>query len=276
MALDTTPIVPVNDPNCLDAAHADSKVYPPLATTTTLANDVGAGEQLLRNQTHTLNEVKVDIAGDTMTGRLIVGTSTAGQNAIEATGNTSGAGVRGTGGASDGIGGVFLGGATNGNALTATGSGTGFAAIFGGTAATATAPTRTVQVQSGGIQMTATSPNANIDPGADNTVWPQSINSSSCTITTDGAGNAAIQTAGFNVDTVSIFGTDQLVVAFKRTLPGSAYRVALGEYGPYKTELVNGTRANTGYTLKVWSIAGAAYVDLTNTAVTVFVTTTGF
>ncbi len=229
----------------------------------------------IRTGTGGLNKMVLK-AGDTMTGRLIVGTSTAGQNAIEATGNTSGAGVRGTGGASDGIGGVFLGGGTNGNALTATGAGTGFAAIFGGTAATATVPTRMVQVQSGGIQMTATSPNANIDPGADSTIWPQSINSSSCTITTDGAGNAAVQTAGFNVDTVTIFGTNQLVVAFKRTLPGSAYRVALGEYGPYKTELVNGSRANTGYTLKVWDIVGAAYVNLTTTAVTVFVTTTGF
>lgn len=72
MALDTTPIVPVNDPNCLNVANAASKVYPPLATTTTLANDVGSGEQILRNQTHTLSERKVERAGDTMTGALTI------------------------------------------------------------------------------------------------------------------------------------------------------------------------------------------------------------
>ena len=71
MALSPTKITPVNDPNCLNAANAASEVYPPLAGTTTTANDVGAAEQILRNQTHTLNEVKVAKAGDTMTGLLI-------------------------------------------------------------------------------------------------------------------------------------------------------------------------------------------------------------
>ena len=70
MALSATPIIPVLSANSLDSAHADSKVYPPQSGTTTTSNDVGAGEQILRNQTHTLNEIKVDIAGDTMTGLL--------------------------------------------------------------------------------------------------------------------------------------------------------------------------------------------------------------
>jgi hypothetical protein len=71
MALSPTVITPVLDPNCLDSSNAASEVYPPLAGTTTTANDVGAGEQILRNQTHTLNEVKADLAGDTFTGLVV-------------------------------------------------------------------------------------------------------------------------------------------------------------------------------------------------------------
>ena len=185
-----------------------------------------ANDQLQSGDIVDLQNEKVDRAGDTMTDTLIVNVSTANEYAVRATGNGSGGGIRAVGGSSTGPGGVFLGGATNGNAIEATGTGTGFAAVLGGTASTTTAPTRTLQVQSGGIQLTATSPNSNVDPGADTTIWPQNTNSSSCTIGTDGAGNATVQTAGFNVDTVSIFGINQLVVTFKRTLPGAAYRVS--------------------------------------------------
>jgi hypothetical protein len=125
MALSPTKITPVLDPNCLDSSNAASEVFPPLAGTTTTANDVGAGEQILRNQTHTLNEVKVDIVGDTMTGRLIVGAAAAtNHNAIQATGNGSGAGITATGGAT-GNGAVIAAGGGNNNGTTSTGSGTG-------------------------------------------------------------------------------------------------------------------------------------------------------
>lgn len=230
----------------------------------------------IRNNATTGLANKVDRTGDTMTDTLTITTSTANEYALRATGNGSGGGIRAVGGSSTGPGGVFIGGEPNGNAIEATGTGTGFAAVLGGTASTATVPTRTLQVQSGAIQLTATSPNANVDPGANHTIWPQTITTSSCTIDTDGAGNATVQTSGFNVNTASIFGTNQLVVTFKRTLPGAAYRVALGEYGPYKVELVNGSRTTTGYILKVRDLATNLYVNLTTTSVTVFVTTTGF
>ena len=264
-------LLPVPNIMCPDAGEKvkAEDIRQPVAALLAECNDI-------RNNAVTGLANKVDRTGDTMTDTLTITTSTANEYALRATGNGSGGGIRAVGGSSTGPGGVFIGGASNGNAIEATGIGTGFAAVLGGAASTATAPTRTLQIQSGGIQLTATSPNANIDPGANNTVWPQSISSSSCTITTDGAGNAAVQTDGFNVNTVSIFGIDQLVVTFARALPGSAYRVALGEYGPYKVELVNGSRATTGYTLKVRDLATKLYVNLTTTAVTVFVTTTGF
>lgn len=68
MGLSSTKITPVLDANCLNAANAASEVYPPLDTTTVNANDVGAGEQILRNQTHTLNELKANLSGATFTG----------------------------------------------------------------------------------------------------------------------------------------------------------------------------------------------------------------
>lgn len=125
MALSATPITPVNDPNSLDSSNAASKVYPPQPGTTTTANDVGAAEQILRNQTHTLNEVKVDRAGDTMTGRLIVGAAAAtNNNAIQATGDGTGAGITATGGSS-GNGAIIAAGGGNNNGTTSTGAGTG-------------------------------------------------------------------------------------------------------------------------------------------------------
>jgi hypothetical protein len=222
-----------------------------------------------------LQNDKVDRAGDTMTDLLTVNASTTNEYAVRANGNGNGGGIRARGGVT-GPGGVFLGGVSGGNAIEATGTGSGYAAILGGPASSPTSPKLTVQIQSGGLELVGTSPNANVDPGADGTVWPQSINSSSCTIDTDGAGNATVSANGFNVNTVSIFGLNTLVVAFKRALPGAAYRVALGEYGPYKVELINGSRTTAGYQLKVRDLATNLYVNLTTTPVTVFVTTTGF
>jgi hypothetical protein len=261
------PLASIQCPNDGDnAVGADIRV--PVAALLAEVDDI-------RNNAVTGLANKVDRTGDTMTDTLTVNASGSNAYAVRANGTGSGGGVRGVGGNSSGPGGVFLGG-TNGNAIEATGDGIGFAAVLGGTASTATAPTRTLQVQSGGIQLTATSPNANVDPGANHTIWPQSITSSSCTIDTDGAGGVTVQTAGFNINTATIFGLNTLVVTFKRTLPGTTYRVALGEYGPYKAELVNGSRTATGYELKVRDLATNTYVNLTTTSVTVFVTTTGF
>lgn len=124
MALSAVAITPVNDPNSLDDSNAASKVYPPQPGTTTTANDVGSAEQVLRNQTHTLNEVKVNRAGDTMTDTLVITTSTANQPALNATGNGTGSGVDAIGGAT-GRGGTFQAGGGNAIGVYSTGSGTG-------------------------------------------------------------------------------------------------------------------------------------------------------
>jgi hypothetical protein len=112
MALSATPIIPVLDPNSLDSAHADSKVYPPQSGTTTTSNDVGAGEQILRNQTHTLNELKANLSGATFTGLVTVTQGTANTSAIVTTANGTGYGINATGGATGG-GALFTAGGGN-------------------------------------------------------------------------------------------------------------------------------------------------------------------
>ena len=113
MALSPTKITPVLDANCLNSANAASEVFPPLATTTTLANDVGAGEQILRNQTHTLNELKANLSGATFTGLVTVTQGTANTSAIVTTANGTGYGINATGGATGGGALLTAGGGNN-------------------------------------------------------------------------------------------------------------------------------------------------------------------
>lgn len=61
MPLSAVAIIPILDPDSLDTTNNASKVYPPQPGTNTNANDVGAGEQVLRNQTHTLHRRKARV-----------------------------------------------------------------------------------------------------------------------------------------------------------------------------------------------------------------------
>lgn len=221
-----------------------------------------------------LQNDKVDRAGDTMTDTLTVNASTTNEYGVRANGTGSGGGVRGVGGSSSGPGGVFLGG-TNGNAIEATGNGTGFAAVLGGTASTATVPTLMLQVQSGGIQMTATSPNANVDPGANHTIWPQTMVSSSITFETDGAGNVMVSSNGFNVGSVTIFADNKtLIISFARNLLSTGYRPHFGEFGPYKAVITS--RSTNQYTIEVLDLATSTYLNVSTNSVVIAATTIGF
>jgi hypothetical protein len=177
--------------------------------------------------------------------------------------------------------------APNNNAITGTGQGVGAGLVgIGGatgpglTAGSITLPTTTAAsigvVCSGLLQMQGDAPNANVDPGEDNTISPQSINSSSISFATDGAGNVTVSNAnGFNVNAVTIFGDNvTLIVAFKRNLPSAGYRPYFGEFGPYKA-VITGRAANQ-YTFKVWDLATAGYLNVSTNAVTIAATTVGF
>lgn len=81
----------------------------------------------LTNETLTWNVLQTFAAG------ISVSQSSANVDGVSSTGNGSGVGVRGIGGGLNGTGGLFFGGATDGTAVSGTGSGMGFGgAFFGG------------------------------------------------------------------------------------------------------------------------------------------------
>jgi hypothetical protein len=134
MALSATAITPVNDPNSLDSSNAASKVYPPQSGTSTTSNDIGANLQILRNQTHTLNEVKYAKAGGIITGLVDINQATVNGNALEATGNGTGEGAVITGGATGRGASIQAGGGNNiGAYCVGAGTGPGVSALGGAT-----------------------------------------------------------------------------------------------------------------------------------------------
>jgi hypothetical protein len=190
---------------------------------------------------------KVAKAGDTMTGRLIVGTSGTNQNGIESTGNGTGAGISTVGGAT-GNGGRFEGGGGNANGAFCVGKGTGAgvsatggatgpgvsatggAAGVGLTAAngvsqTATAPTCAIQ-SAGYLQMTGASPNPNVDPGANNALHGSNIPKAWCTIDT-----SYTVLDGHNIASVTNVAGSIYKVTFARPMANANYGVSIQQHG---------------------------------------------
>jgi hypothetical protein len=177
--------------------------------------------------------------------------------------------------------------APNNNAITGIGQGVGAGLVgIGGatgpglTAGSITLPSTSAASIgawiSGSIRMMGDSPDADVDPGEDNTIVPQSINSSSITFETDGAGGVTVSNSnGFNVDAVTIFGDNQtLIISFTRNLPSSGYRPHFGEFGTYKAVITG--RATNQYTIKVWDLVAAAYINVSTTSVVISATTVGY
>lgn len=296
MALSPTKITPVLDPNCLDAANAASEVFPPLATTTTLANDVGAGEQKLRNQTHTLNEVKVNRSGDTMTGRLTITPAAAtnglvvsagpgsNQNAIQATGDGIGPAIIGTGGV-NAVGATFAAGGGNNFGVRGTGAGTEPGGEFiggttgagmkarAGTASTAVAPTYAMLAVDGGFHMSGVvSPDATVNPGIDFAQFPQSIVTSSALVTSN---VFTVNASGFNVATFAGTAGGIATITFVRPLPGNNYRIHVFAQDGYDARW-NGVQNVGNFQFIVRDQATNAVVNLTTTTIVFYVTTVGF
>jgi hypothetical protein len=168
--------------------------------------------------------------------------STVNGNALTATGNGTGAGVRGTGGASSGAGLVGIGGATNGPGVTGEGTGTGRGGSFLGGAtgpgllgvggggnspgvqgqAAGTGPA--FEALTGGFKYSGTQPAVTADPGT-NTTHATGACKAWALITTDGAGNVSA-VDGLNIASVAI-SSATLTVALVNGFAGTAYAVFL-------------------------------------------------
>lgn len=303
MSLTSTALTPVNDPNCLDTANNASKVFEVQSGTPTNKNDADFNNQRLRNQTHTLNEIKVNRAGDTITGTLTISPSGAvqglvvsagpasGQTAVQGTGNGIGQGAVFSGGTNGAGGTAQAGGGNNfgwrgigggnevGGEFTGGTTGSGIRARAG-TASTDTAPTLAALVVDGGMTMTGVvSPKSDVDPGADFCQFPQSMNTASAILESDGAGNFTVRTVGgkkigFNVASWTGNASGVATVTFTRALPGNNYRMHVDVADPYFGRW-NGVQNVGNFQFVVKDGAGAT-VNLTTTAITVSVTTVGF
>jgi len=241
---------------------------------------------LLGNDAH-YESLKVNRAGDTMTGKLIVAPSGTG-GAIEA-----------TGGSSDGLAIKATGGATNGDAINAfgTGSGYGIKATGGASAPAVLAQGGTNQpgiVATGdgtaedirctgnkGIKFTGTEP-ATGDTPTQNAVYALSGAKVIATITTDGAGNATVSSGGLNVASASAAST-VLTITPARSFASSAYTVEVSDATTptSATARVFGWNKSTsnGGSIKLFGreiTAGAvANIDFATQAVVVCVTAFG-
>lgn len=243
---------------------------------------------------------KVAKAGDTMTGKLTISPSTAvqglqvtagtgsGQNAIQATGDGIGPAIIGTGG-TNGAGASFAAGGGNNFGLRGIGAGNETGGEFTGgttgtgirakpgTDATTTAPTYALDALSGGIRMTTVAaPNANVNPGADATMFPQDMVSSTCIFESDGAGNYAVRNnKGKNVASVAGTTLGVVTVTFVRNLLGNDYRMHLDAEDGYDARW-NGVQNVGNFQFVVRDMTTNAVVNLATTAVTISVTTIGF
>lgn len=280
MALDyTNPIVPVVDPNSLVPADPAATIYEVLSGTSTNKLDRDGAFQIVENQIFTLNARKVSRFGaDAMEGPLDIFPIGTDETPI----NTEGTG--------NGLGGTFRGGPTgrgarseagggNNNGHEGLGAGTG-AGLYGiggatgpglkaiGNAGDNTAIAALIQ---GGIRIDDTSPAPTADPGADNTQWAQSINSSRGLVST----NPDTVIGGFNIASFSGNASGVATVTFARVLPGANYTIHVFPPDGYLVGW-NGVQNVGNYQFIVRNATTNATVDLTTTALTFSVSTIGF
>lgn len=234
----------------------------------------------IRNNAVTGLANKVDRTGDTMTGSLTIAPSapTIGLNVSAGAGSNLRAALFQGDGTSEGV--RLEGGANGPGATAAAGGGNnfGFRGIGTGTEpgliAIGDSDAIVQTLVNGGIRIADTPPAATADPGADNTAWSQSLNSSSALVTSDGAGNFAVNANGFNVATFAGTAGGVGTVTFARALPGNNYRIMVFATDPY-TARWNNVQNVGNYQFIVKDAAGNP-VDLTTVATTFFVTTVGY
>lgn len=243
---------------------------------------------------------KVAKAGDTMTGRLTIAPSTAvqglqvtagtgsNQNAIQAVGEGIGPAIIAVGGV-NGVGGTFQAGGGNNFGVSGSGAGTEPGGEFTGgtngpgmkatpgTATSATAPTYAYVAVTGGLHMDGVvSPNANADPGVDFAQFPQSMVTSSAIVESAGGSVFTVRgNKGFNVQTFAGTSLGVATVTFKRTLPGSDYRMQVYAPDGYLVGW-NGVQNVNNFQFTVRNATTNAVVDLTATVLTFSVSTIGF
>ncbi len=300
MSLSTTALTPVIDANSLVVGNAAAKVFEMESGTITNKNDIDYNNQRIENQVFTLNDVKYAKTGGVITGTvtitpsgavagLIVSAGAASdQTAVQGTGNGIGqgavfaGGINGAGGTAQAGGGnnfgwrAFGAGTEAGGEFTGGPTGTGVKATAG-TAATTTAPTIASDLVSGGMRMTTVAaPNADVNPGADATIWPQNIISSTGIFESDGAGGYVIRNnKGLNIASVSGDAAGVATITFVRNLLGNDYRMHLDAEDGYDARW-NGEQNVSGFQFVVRNATTNVVVDLTTTAVTVSVSTVGF
>lgn len=239
-----------------------------------------AAAGLRNDELHNLDiNTRVLRDGDTMTDALAVNASTTNATALTGTGDGNGLGVVGIGGAT-GRGGRFEAGGGNNNGAEGLGAGTG--AGIRGTGGT-TGPggsfignagdnTTIALLAQGGMRLDDVPPAATADPGADKTIWAQSIVTSSALVTSNAF---TVHGNGFNV---ASFGGDAVGVAtitFARTLPGNRYRISVFCQDGYDARW-NGVQNVGNFQFVVRDMTTNATVDLTSTTITFFVTTVGY
>lgn len=130
--------------------------------------------------------------------------STSNGNAGTFTGNGSGSGVNATGGSSNGAGITATGGATNGSGGVFAGTGTGNA----------------VQAGAGHLKLTGSNPTSTT--AFSNTVTPMNIPKAWGSVSSDGGGNASVNT-GFNIASATTSGGN-IRVTFAQAFSNTNYR----------------------------------------------------
>lgn len=198
------------------------------------AASVNNGLQGVLNECKYLYDTKLDLAGGTMTGALIVTAAAAsGDAGITTTGDGGAAGLVATGGSSAGTG-ITATGGTGGNGLSATGEGAGTGVVatggstgvglycIGGGGAAA------LQVAAGHAIFTGTQPTSTADPGQDNLLCGTNIPKAWGWVKANNTASPAMADA-YNVASVAISSSSNFLITFARAMSSADYAVTVTE-----------------------------------------------
>lgn len=218
MALSTNYLTPVVDPNSLVPGDPAAKIYEIQSGSATNKNDIDSNNQRFENKIATLDDIKLNVSGGTMTGPLVV-TPTVPSNAITGNGNGIGAGLVGVGGAS--------------------GPGLVAGSI---TLPTATVPTKGAEI-SGFLQISGTQPNSNVDPGSNNALHGANIVKAWVVLDTLYA-----VLDGYNIATITNIAGAVYRLDFVRPMANANYGVTIQQHGaPGGSGAHNGTKDVNGF-----------------------------
>jgi hypothetical protein len=238
----------------------------------------------IRSITTGLENDKVDRAGDTMTDSLTVNASTADNDAITGTGDGSGFGVKGIGGATGG-GGRFIGtgngstgvsavgGPSGGSGIVATGGTGGLAAeLYPGTAQTGATAQMGVYAE-GYLRLAGTQINAFVDPGANNVLHGANIPKARGRAYLGGVPPYAFVGTPYGfTSTLAVTGAGTTRFTMIRAMADTNYEVHAqihGAVGYAVSETNIGARTTTSFELTVFStttgtpgVGPAQYLDI--------------